>query len=137
MAALLLTLTMALLGLLIAERRVASAAVRCFFLRSRLPQRRGRCSRSRDLGWAHHALLQPGADRRCGIFGVASRLKASAGDASSARPNQPPAVAQQLWDQREDLIKDGRLAGREQWVTVLISDTCSFTGLSEQLPPQA
>ncbi len=46
-----------------------------------------------------------------------------------------PAVAQQLWDQREDLIKDGRFAGREQWVTVLISDTCNFTGLSEQLPP--
>ena len=36
---------------------------------------------------------------------------------------------------RENLIKDGRFAGREQWVTVLISDTCSFTGLSEQLPP--
>ena len=48
-----------------------------------------------------------------------------------------PAVAQQLWDQREDLIKDGRFAGREQWVTVLISDTCSFTGLSEQLPPSS
>ena len=48
-----------------------------------------------------------------------------------------PAVAQRLWDQREDLIKDGRFAGREQWVTVLISDTCSFTGLSEQLPPSS
>ena len=48
-----------------------------------------------------------------------------------------PEVAQQLWDQREDLIKNGRFAGREQWVTVLISDTCSFTGLSEQLPPSS
>jgi len=46
-----------------------------------------------------------------------------------------PAVAQQLWDQREDLIKDGRFAGREQKVTVLFSDTCSFTSVSEQLTP--
>ena len=48
-----------------------------------------------------------------------------------------PAVAQRLWDQREDLIKDGRFEGREQWVTVLISDTCSFTGLSEKLTPSS
>ena len=46
-----------------------------------------------------------------------------------------PAVAQQLWEQREDLIKDGRFAGREQYVTVLFSDTCSFTSVSEQLTP--
>ena len=46
-----------------------------------------------------------------------------------------PAVAQQLWDQREDLIKDGRFTGREQQVTVLFSDTCSFTSVSEQLTP--
>ncbi len=46
-----------------------------------------------------------------------------------------PAVAQQLWDQREDLIKDGRFTGREQQVTVLFSDTCSFTSVSEQLNP--
>ncbi len=48
-----------------------------------------------------------------------------------------PAVAQQLWEQREDLIKDGRFTGREQWVTVLFSDISSFTGLSEQLPPSS
>ena len=46
-----------------------------------------------------------------------------------------PAVAQQLWDQREDLIKDGRFTGREQLVTVLFSDICGFTSVSEQLPP--
>jgi adenylate cyclase len=46
-----------------------------------------------------------------------------------------PAVAQQLWDQREDLIKDGRFTGREQQVTVLFSDTCSFTSVSEKLTP--
>ncbi|WP_115016041.1 CHASE2 domain-containing protein [Synechococcus sp. UW140] len=48
-----------------------------------------------------------------------------------------PAVAQQLWDHREDLIKDGRFAGREQYVTVLFTDTCNFTGVSEQLTPSA
>ena len=46
-----------------------------------------------------------------------------------------PAVAQQLWEQREDLIKDGRFTGREQLVTVLFSDICGFTSVSEQLPP--
>ena len=46
-----------------------------------------------------------------------------------------PAVAQQLWDQREDLIKDGRFTGREQLVTVLFSDICGFTSVSELLPP--
>ena len=46
-----------------------------------------------------------------------------------------PAVAQQLWDQREELITDGRFTGREQQVTVLFSDTCSFTSVSEQLTP--
>ena len=48
-----------------------------------------------------------------------------------------PAVAQQLWDQRDDLIKDGRFTGREQNITVLFSDTCSFTSVSEQLTPSA
>ena len=48
-----------------------------------------------------------------------------------------PAVAQQLWDHREDLIKDGRFEGREQYVTVLFTDTCNFTGVSEQLSPSA
>ena len=48
-----------------------------------------------------------------------------------------PAIAQQLWDQREDLIKDGRFTGRERQVTVLFSDTCSFTSVSEQLSPSA
>ena len=48
-----------------------------------------------------------------------------------------PAVAQKLWDQREELIKDGRFTGREQQVTVLFSDTCSFTSVSEKLTPSA
>lgn len=48
-----------------------------------------------------------------------------------------PAVAQQLWEQRKELIQDGRLAGREQLVTILLSDTCGFTRISEQLSPPA
>ena len=48
-----------------------------------------------------------------------------------------PAVAQHLWEQRQNLIKNGRFAGREQYVTVLFTDTCSFTSVSEQLTPTA
>ncbi len=48
-----------------------------------------------------------------------------------------PAVAQQLWEQRADLIQDGRFAGREQPVTILFTDTCHFTQVSEQLSPAA
>jgi adenylate cyclase len=46
-----------------------------------------------------------------------------------------PAVAQQLWNQRAELIQDGRFTGREQAVTILFSDTCNFTQVSEQLGP--
>ena len=46
-----------------------------------------------------------------------------------------PAVAQQLWNQRAELIQDGRFTGREQTVTILFSDTCNFTQVSEQLSP--
>lgn len=47
-----------------------------------------------------------------------------------------PAVAQQLWEQRTDLIQDGRFAGREQDVTIVFTDTCDFTQVSEQLSPE-
>ncbi len=46
-----------------------------------------------------------------------------------------PAVAQQLWNQRTELIQDGRFTGREQLVTILFSDICNFTQVSEQLSP--
>ena len=45
------------------------------------------------------------------------------------------AVAEQLWEQKDELLKDGRFLGREQWVTVLFSDACNFTTISEQLKP--
>ncbi|QPN67838.1 adenylate/guanylate cyclase domain-containing protein [Synechococcus sp. CBW1006] len=46
-----------------------------------------------------------------------------------------PAVAKQLWEQREELLSDGRFEGRQLPVTILFSDTCSFTSVSEQLQP--
>ncbi len=46
-----------------------------------------------------------------------------------------PAVAQQLWEQRDQLLKNGRFEGRQLPVTVLFSDTANFTTVSEQLQP--
>jgi adenylate cyclase len=46
-----------------------------------------------------------------------------------------PAVAAQLWEQRESLLSDGRFEGRQLPVTILFSDTCNFTTVSEQLKP--
>jgi len=48
-----------------------------------------------------------------------------------------PAVAQQLWEQRDQLLRDGRFEGRQLAVTVLFSDTANFTSLSEILGPSA
>ncbi len=46
-----------------------------------------------------------------------------------------PAVARQLWNQRDGLLSDGRFEGRLLPVTVLMSDTCNFTSVSERLSP--
>lgn len=46
-----------------------------------------------------------------------------------------PAVAQQLWEQRDELLSDGRFEGRLLSVTVVFSDTCDFTTVSERLSP--
>lgn len=46
-----------------------------------------------------------------------------------------PAVAQQLWDQRDELLRDGRFEGRQLPITVLFTDTASFTSVSERLTP--
>ena len=48
-----------------------------------------------------------------------------------------PAVAQQLWEQRDQLLRDGRFEGRQLPVTVLFSDTAHFTTVSEGLEPAA
>lgn len=47
-----------------------------------------------------------------------------------------PAVAKQLWEQRNDLIQDGRFAGRKRSVTLIFTDTCDFTRVSEELSPE-
>ncbi|MFL0770528.1 MAG: CHASE2 domain-containing protein [Prochlorococcus sp.] len=46
-----------------------------------------------------------------------------------------PAVASQLWAMRDDLLSDGRFEGRQIPVTVMFSDTCEFTKLSEHMRP--
>ena len=47
-----------------------------------------------------------------------------------------PAVAQQLWEQRDELLSDGRFEGRELPITVIFTDTVSFTSVSEKLNPR-
>jgi adenylate cyclase len=61
----------------------------------------------------------------------AQQVKRLLGQATS------PAVAQQLWEQRDQLLRDGRFEGRQLAVTVLFSDTANFTSLSEVLGPSA
>jgi adenylate cyclase len=46
-----------------------------------------------------------------------------------------PAVAEALWSQRDQLLRDGRFEGRQLPVTVLFTDTCGFTSVSERLSP--
>ena len=47
-----------------------------------------------------------------------------------------PAVARQLWTQRESLLSDGRFEGRLLPVTVVFSDLVNFTTVSEGLSPR-
>ena len=47
-----------------------------------------------------------------------------------------PAVAKQLWDQREELLSNGRFEGQQLPITVLFTDTASFTSVSERLSPR-
>ena len=47
-----------------------------------------------------------------------------------------PAVARQLWSQRESLLSDGRFDGRQLPVTVIFSDLVGFTTVSEDLSPR-
>jgi adenylate cyclase len=46
-----------------------------------------------------------------------------------------PAVAAQLWDQRDGLLRDGQFEGKQVEATVLFTDTQDFTSISEQLSP--
>jgi adenylate cyclase len=46
-----------------------------------------------------------------------------------------PAVAQLLWDKRDQLLRDGIFEGRQLPVTVLFTDLANFTTVSEHLTP--
>jgi adenylate cyclase len=48
-----------------------------------------------------------------------------------------PEVAKHLWNQRDSLLSHGRFEGRQLPVTIMMLDTCNFTGLSETLSPRA
>ena len=47
-----------------------------------------------------------------------------------------PAVAQQLWEQRDELLNDGRFKGQQLPITALFTDTASFTSVSEGMSPR-
>ena len=47
-----------------------------------------------------------------------------------------PAVAEQLWNQRDELLTNGRFEGRQLPITVLFTDTANFTSVSEGLSPR-
>ena len=47
-----------------------------------------------------------------------------------------PAVAEQLWKQRDELLSNGRFEGRQLPITVLFTDTANFTSVSEGLSPR-
>ncbi len=46
-----------------------------------------------------------------------------------------PDVAAQLWEQREQLLSNGRFEGRQIPVTILFADTCNFTKVAESMNP--
>lgn len=48
-----------------------------------------------------------------------------------------PAVARQLWEQRDTLLADGRFEGRQLAATVIFTDLRNFTTVSEGLTPAA
>ena len=48
-----------------------------------------------------------------------------------------PAVARQLWDQRDTLLANGRFEGRQLPATVIFTDLRNFTTVSEGLTPAA
>ena len=45
-------------------------------------------------------------------------------------------MAQQLWEQRDSLLSDGRFQGQQLPITTLFTDTASFTSVSEGMSPR-
>ena len=46
-----------------------------------------------------------------------------------------PEVAEELWNQKDSLLENGRFPGTELPVTILFSDTVSFSSVSENMNP--
>ncbi|MEB3339039.1 MAG: adenylate/guanylate cyclase domain-containing protein [Leptolyngbyaceae bacterium] len=50
--------------------------------------------------------------------------------------NTSPEVAAALWNSRDDLIKSGKLPGKELTATVMFTDLKNFSTISEQMTPE-
>lgn len=48
-----------------------------------------------------------------------------------------PEVAQSLWNQRDTLLKSGKLSGQTLMATVLFADLCQFSTIAETMDPEA
>ncbi|MEM9771426.1 MAG: adenylate/guanylate cyclase domain-containing protein [Cyanobacteria bacterium P01_D01_bin.73] len=51
--------------------------------------------------------------------------------------NTSRAIAQSLWENREELLQGGRLPGRRVTATILFSDIRNFSPVAEQMEPEA
>ncbi|NCJ08149.1 CHASE2 domain-containing protein [Synechococcales cyanobacterium C] len=50
--------------------------------------------------------------------------------------NTSPAIAETLWQRRDELLEDGKLLGQKVTATLLFTDLQGFTTLSESMPPE-
>ena len=50
--------------------------------------------------------------------------------------NTSPAIAQSLWDNRDELLRGGQLPGRKATATILFSDIRNFSPVAEQMEPE-
>jgi adenylate cyclase len=51
--------------------------------------------------------------------------------------NAAPEIANALWENRDRLLKDGKLPGQKLTATMLFTDLKDFSTISEQMPPEA
>ncbi|MCT7984093.1 adenylate/guanylate cyclase domain-containing protein [Laspinema sp. A4] len=51
--------------------------------------------------------------------------------------NAAPEIADALWENRDRLLKDGKLPGQKLTATMLFTDLKDFSTISEQMPPEA
>ncbi len=51
--------------------------------------------------------------------------------------NTSPEIANALWENRDRLLKDGKLPGQKLTATMLFTDLKDFSTISEQMPPEA